>query len=63
MANDVAFEQCQAVDEFLIKNHLRATSLSAVIKINDNSLSIWGGDVVVARERDCMISNCMTQLV
>ena len=38
MANDVAFEQCQAVDEFLIKNHLHATSLSAVIKISDNSL-------------------------
>jgi len=38
MANDVAFEQCQAIDDFLIKNHLRATSLPAVIKINDNSL-------------------------
>jgi len=38
MANDAAFEQCQAVDEFLIKKHLHAISLSAVIKISDNSL-------------------------
>ena len=59
----MASEECQAIDDFLIKNHLRATSLSSVIKINDKSLWIWGGDVVVARERDCMISNCMTQLV
>jgi hypothetical protein len=40
MANDAAFEQCQAVDEFLIKNHLHATSLSAVSKINGNSVCI-----------------------